>query len=90
MPPAPCSAFVCNALLLHRWPVFVLMHVLLWLKDSVRDVLHVLGWEWVSVREQQAGHSVDARALVGAGVETGQHGYGGGRVRLGVGCDGNS
>ncbi|KAG2451828.1 hypothetical protein HYH02_003604 [Chlamydomonas schloesseri] len=57
------SAFVCNPLLLHRWPVFVLMHIMLYIRDTVKAWWRHLGWEWDAWGDQH-GHSVDARALV--------------------------
>ncbi|KAG2441727.1 hypothetical protein HXX76_003342 [Chlamydomonas incerta] len=57
------SAFVCNPLLLHRWPVFVLMHIMLYIRDTVKAWWRHVGWEWDAWGDQH-GHSVDARALV--------------------------
>ncbi|GLC75104.1 hypothetical protein PLESTF_001594300 [Pleodorina starrii] len=58
------SAFVCNPILLHRWPVFVLMHLMLPLKDLLKALWFWMGWEWGTFGEPHTNHSVDARALV--------------------------
>ncbi|KAG2492902.1 hypothetical protein HYH03_008816 [Edaphochlamys debaryana] len=57
-------AFVCRPVLLHRWPVFVLMHMLLYLKDFLKAFWRLMGWEWDMWGGEHHGHSVDARALV--------------------------
>ncbi|KXZ52570.1 hypothetical protein GPECTOR_9g614 [Gonium pectorale] len=58
------SAFVCNPILLHRWPVFVLMHLLLYIKELLKGLWRWMDWEWGTWGEPHSGHSVDARALV--------------------------
>ncbi|EFJ44379.1 hypothetical protein VOLCADRAFT_118752 [Volvox carteri f. nagariensis] len=58
------SAFVCNPVLLHRWPVFVLMHMMLPIKDLLKALWFWMGWEWGTFGEPHTSHSVDARALV--------------------------
>lgn len=59
------AAFVCNPLLIHRWPVFILLHLLLFLYDTAKTTWQALGFEWGDrwAIEQQ-GHSIDAKALV--------------------------
>ncbi|GIL50181.1 hypothetical protein Vafri_6307 [Volvox africanus] len=58
------SAFVCNPFLLHRWPVFFLMHMMLPIKDLLKALWFWMGWEWGTFGEPHTSHSVDARALV--------------------------